>query len=512
MTAATTYDDVPYLSKPLFSTHPDLLAAAGRLRGLNTPSPLHCRVLELGCAAGGNLIPMAYALPGSRFVGIDLSAKQIADGQAICRRLELQNLELAAVSIADIDGSYGKFDYILCHGVYSWVPTAIQERILWICRNLLTPSGVAYVSYNTYPGWHLRSIVRDLMKFHTARFDEAEVKVQQARSILSFMAEASSGLDSPLSRVLAEEAADLPDAADYYLFHEHLEDHNQPLYFHEFVARARQVGLEYLGEAWHHTQIDNLPPQVQETLQAISSDLIDLEQFVDFIRSRTFRRTLLCHGEAQIAQTPPPSVMDNLYFSALARPESAQPDVRSDAVEKFVLDNGTTASTNAPIFKAALVTLFEHWPQAVAFEDLLAQVASRLNLAQDVANSARAVLASFLARGYVSHLLAVHCEPFRFTTEVSERPCVSKLVRVLAASQTHVPNLRHRLIAMSPLAKVVAGLADGTRTISQIASEASRLEAELVGEQMESSGQDDTVEAVVRRTLDQLARSAVLEA
>src|SRR6478672_1206206 len=165
MTAvATTYDDVPYLSKPLFSTHPDLLAAAGRLRGLKTPSPSSCRVLELGCAAGGNLIPMAYALPDSRFVGIDLSTKQIADGQAICRRLELQNLELAAVSIADVDSSFGKFDYILCHGVYSWVPPAIQERILWICRNLLSQNGVAYVSYNTYPGWHLWSIVRDLMK------------------------------------------------------------------------------------------------------------------------------------------------------------------------------------------------------------------------------------------------------------------------------------------------------------------------------------------------------------
>jgi methyltransferase-like protein len=312
--------------------------------------------------------------------------------------------------------------------------------------------------------------------------------------------------------VLAEEAEDLPDAADYYLFHEHLEDHNQPLYFHEFVTRARQAGLEYLGEAWHHTQIDNLPPHVQETLQAISRDLIDLEQFVDFIRSRTFRRTLLCHGEAQIVLTPPPSVMDCLYISALARPESPDPDVASDGVEKFVLDNGTTASTNAPILKAALVVLFERWPQAVAFQDLLSEVSSRLKLAGETASSARPVLASFLARGYVSHLLAVHCEPFQFTTNVSERPRVSKLTRVLAASQMHVPNLRHRLTTLSPLAKVVATLADGTRTIAQIASEASRLETGLIDEQVKSGGEEATAEKVIRRTLDQLARSAVLEA
>src|SRR6476620_7471951 len=207
MTAvATTYDDVPYLSKPLFSTHTDLLAAAGRLRGLKTPSPSSCRVLELGCAAGGNLIPMAYALPDSRFVGIDLSSKQIADGQALCSRLALNNIELKAANIADLDRSLGQFDFILCHGVYSWVPPEIQARILWICRNLLSPNGIAYVSYNTYPGWHLRSIVRDLMKFHAARFDDPATKVQQARSIIEFIAQASTHLNSPLSRVLAEEA------------------------------------------------------------------------------------------------------------------------------------------------------------------------------------------------------------------------------------------------------------------------------------------------------------------
>jgi methyltransferase-like protein len=311
--------------------------------------------------------------------------------------------------------------------------------------------------------------------------------------------------------VLAEEADDLPDAADYYLFHEHLEDHNQPLYFREFVARARQAGLQYVGEAWHHTQIETLPPEVQETLQAISRDLIDLEQFVDFIRSRTFRRTLLCHAEVQIVQTPPPSVMDDLYISALARPHSQTPDVASDAVEKFVLDDGTTASTNAPIFKVALLTLFERWPQAIAFQDLVAAIASRLNLDVDAADATRPILAAFLARGYVSHLVAVHCEPFRFTSDVTARPRASRLVHVLAPGQSNVPNLRHRLVALPPLAKVIATLADGTRTIEQIASEATRSQPELIDEQVKiSDGQ--TIESLIRQSLFQLARSALLEA
>ena len=167
--------------------------------------------------------------------------------------LNLPNIELKALSIADLDSSYGQFDYIICHGVFSWVPPPIQEKILWVCRNLLSPSGVAYISYNTYPGWHLRKIVRDLMKYHAARFDDPATKVQQARSIVSFMAKASAGLDSNLSRILAEEAEDLTEAADYYLFHEHLEDYNQPLYFHEFVGAGprRWHGLFGRGLAPH---------------------------------------------------------------------------------------------------------------------------------------------------------------------------------------------------------------------------------------------------------------------
>src|SRR5690349_11473960 len=98
-TAVTSYDEIPYDSKPLYSTHPDCLATAGRLRGL-TPAPAsNCRVLELGCGTGGNLIPMAHSLPGSKFVGIDLSGRQIAAGQGLCRRLDLTNIDLRETSI-----------------------------------------------------------------------------------------------------------------------------------------------------------------------------------------------------------------------------------------------------------------------------------------------------------------------------------------------------------------------------------------------------------------------------
>ena len=467
--AVTSYDEIPYTSKPLYPTHPDCLAVAGILRGMRPASPAKCRVLELGCASGGNLIPMAYSLPESQFVGIDLSPVQIRAGQDFCAPLGLANLELRAGSILDLDESLGQFDYIICHGVYSWVPRAVQDRILWICGRLLAEQGIAYVSYNTYPGWHRRGIARELMRYHARHFDDPPTKVQQARSVLSFMAEAAGKCNSALSAGLAFESKSLEKDPDYYLFHEHLEDVNSPLYFHEFVGRAQVEGLQYLGESWSHTRLDELPADVLETLQSISTDLIDLEQFVDFLGNRTFRRTLLCRGGVEIVRTPQPEVMQAFRYSALAEPVSAAPDVVTTAKEEFRLDDGTLASTNYPILKAALTMLYEEWPRSVPFGELFERAADRSQTAAAEYARSRAILASLLLDGYLAHLVAVQCQPFPFCLELSERPMASAVARLAASLNLPASNQRHRSVDLSPELQAALLAADGTRTWDDLA-------------------------------------------
>src|SRR5262245_53527423 len=142
---ATSYDEVPYESHPLPQTHPAHLAAVARLFGLLTPPPERCRVLEIGCASGGNLIPMALTLPGSSFVGIDLSERQVAEGHRLAGALGLGNVELLHRDVLDVGDELGRFDYVLCHGVYSWVPAPVRDRALELCATNLAPNGVAYV-------------------------------------------------------------------------------------------------------------------------------------------------------------------------------------------------------------------------------------------------------------------------------------------------------------------------------------------------------------------------------
>jgi SAM-dependent methyltransferase len=232
----TSYDEVPYDSKAFTETHPDRLATVATLFGMQPQKVEQCRVLELGCADGANLIPMAAGLPESTFVGIDLSSRQVGDGQAVIAQLGLKNIELRTASILNINESEGVFDYIICHGVYSWVPPEVQEHILTICRQNLAPAGVAYVSYNTYPGWHVRRMVRDLLCYHARRSPDPLEQVRQARAFIEFLGQAVVvDPTSTYSSTIRGAAEALRQRSDSYFLHEYLEEHNEPLYFHQFA-------------------------------------------------------------------------------------------------------------------------------------------------------------------------------------------------------------------------------------------------------------------------------------
>jgi SAM-dependent methyltransferase len=283
----TSYDEIPYASEPYPQSHPDQLATVATLFGM-TPAPVdRCRVLELGCARGGNLIPMAFGLPQSRFIGIDSSPSQVAAAREVIAALGLGNVEVEALSVRDVDAGFGLFDYIICHGTYSWVPAAVQDEILAVCARNLAPGGLAYVSYNTYPGWHLRGLVRDLLCYHVRRYPRPQDRADQARALLDFMARFVPPEDQGYSKLLNEEYLYIKNRSDSYLLHDHLEEDNDPVYFHQFVERARAKGLRYISEVQGSiVTLDGFPPAVSDALGRLSSDAVEMEQFLDFLVNR----------------------------------------------------------------------------------------------------------------------------------------------------------------------------------------------------------------------------------
>ncbi|MGD8938530.1 MAG: class I SAM-dependent methyltransferase, partial [Gammaproteobacteria bacterium] len=373
-----SYDEIPYKSSSFPQTHPDRLATIAHLFGL-TPKPVtHCRVLELGCASGGNLIPMAYHLPKSEFIGIDLSARQTQEAQTTITDLQLSNIKIEQASIMDIDGSWGSFDYIICHGVYSWVANEVQDKILSVASENLDLNGIVYVSYNVYPGWHMRDMVRRMMHYHSNQFESSEQRIDQARALINFLA-SSTSTDSYYGALLQNELNLLQRCNDSYLFHEHLEEHNSPIYFYEFNERAKENNLQYLGESDFFTMINNrLPEEVSQTLEKISPDIIRREQYMDFLRNRFFRQTLLCHNHHALKRDISSEVLKQMLIASPLKPEPELVDFSPNKNQIFRSPNGFTINTDFPLTKAALTILSKNWPSAMHINTLLKEVHSRI--------------------------------------------------------------------------------------------------------------------------------------
>jgi SAM-dependent methyltransferase len=467
-----SYDEVPYRSHPFRQTHPDRLAVIAALRGLS-PVPIErARVLELGCASGGNLIPMADQLPDAKFVGIDGSLRQIEQGHAFLRRTGLTNIELRCADILELQVEAGSFDYILCHGVYSWVPDAVQQRILDICGRGLGPEGVAYVSYNTYPGWHMRGMIREIMRYRANFFESPQQKLSQARGLLTFLSESVRGDSNAYAILLKNELDAVSRADDSYLFHEHLEEVNEPTYFHEFVERARQSGLEYLGEAdYGMTTLDSFPPNVRAMLQGVSRDWIETEQYMDFLRNRMFRQTLLCRGDRRVERAPHIAGVLKLHVASNAKPE-AEVDVRSAQPVVF-RRGGSTLTTSEPVVKAAMLELRDRWPQSIPFLELASIARSRTGSSvsafqTDHLGPGARQFAETMLNCYATGQVDFSSVRAGFITRVDEKPRTSRVIRAQAEDGSTVTDLRHGGANLDDFQRQLLIRMDGTRSQAEL--------------------------------------------
>lgn len=454
---AASYDDLPYDSYPFPQTHPARLAAIAKIFKLESPPPATARVLELGCAAGGNLIPLAARYPNGQFVGIDLSPRQIDEGSRRISRLGLSNIRLRRQSLTDVRPKDGVFDYIICHGVYSWVPAPVRRAILRIARENLTPNGIAFVSYNVLPGWRLRQTVRDALALHISSDGSLRSRVAKARSLLAFL-EQNTACESNWGRIFRHEAAQLKGMADSYIGHEFLEECNEPCTFSEFMQEAASQRLAFLGEADLSSMLpENIAPSAAPLLRAIAGDqLISLEQHIDIFTGRTFRQTLLVHKDRaeSCVRHLNPETIENLHFSA--RPDFAFSREESGQ-HVFVDGTGARFSTGDPKMRRATEALIARLPGSSSLSELAAE------LGQSSEISTHATLADGLFKMLIANILTPSGDPTRSASELSVHPVACPMLRQDAATGgASSANLRHERIELDAVAHVVVPLLDGT--------------------------------------------------
>ncbi len=460
------YDEVSYPELCYSLTHPGRVAAIGTLLGLRPPAVEHCRVLEIGCAGGGNLVPMAHSLPGCSFVGIDLSERQIDSARQFAAALGLGNVEFRHMDLIDLDPELGAFDYIIAHGVYSWVPGPVRERLLAACKRHLAPNGIAYVSYNTLPGWNSILAVREMINVRTRHLSDPREKVREGREfIASILTMIPHPEQSPFALFLKDyiatrfrRFADRTDWEESMLLHDELSTVNEPVYFHQFASHAAGHGLQYLADAdFPRVMPNDLEPADAVKLQKMSGSVVDFEQYMDFVRDQTFRSTLLVHDNVAITRQLDGEKLRGLYISSRAR------FVREDdGTEFFRTAEDARWPAEEAITSAALLHLESIAPRAAHFNDLFKTACQMLNL-NGTPEKAASVLADDLLAAFCvdTQLVELMAYDPACASIVPDLPEMSPVARHQVRQSRIVSNLRHEQMELDPTARVLAHLLDG---------------------------------------------------
>ena len=504
----TSYDEVTYPSFPIYYTHPDRLATVATLFGMK-PAPVEqCRVLELGCFDGVNLASMAVGLPQSEFVGVDMASTAIARGRALAGDVGLKNLTLRHLDLMEMAPDYGKFDYIIVHGVFSWVPEPVVKQIMAICKGSLAPQGVAYISYNTLPGCHIRLMLREMMLFHNRDFHDPQQKMQQGLNLLKLLANSLEKESEPYVKLLQGDLERLTKNPLESLYHDELAEVFAPLYFHQFMDKARQHDLQFLGEADFFDMIPRgLTPKAVEVLDSIKDDIILREQYLDFMRGRHFRKTLLCHADVPMNRSIKPDCVKSYHVSMSAKPEAPTPNYEAGVQDTFQSGTGTKLTTTDPLARALFWYLVEREPERIPFQQLATEVEARARQQfgfvpkpdQDVTSD----LAQSIWATYCAGLLELHVHVPPYIVRVSDKPIASPLARWQARRSDIVSTLHHKSLKLrTSVHRGLLALLDGSRDRTALRTDLLQVFASGTLDLVDGDGKVISDMSLVSKTID----------
>lgn len=464
-----SYNQFHYKSLPIPETHPRHLAVLGRLFGLGTADVERCRVLELGCATGGNIIPMAFHYPDAECVGIDLSASQIEVGQQLINNLGLTNIELRQGNILDLNNELGVFDYIIAHGVYSWVPEPVREQLLKLSRLLLRPGGLVYISFNTLPGWHMRGTLRDFLLYACRTEKSDREKLKKAVEELGRLDRALDGLEALSAKYLREEIRIAQSADPSYLLYEHLADENTPFLFTDFLNDTRCHGLRYLCD----TELATLFPAtygeaVERELESIGDDMA-LEQWLDFVSNRNMRRSLLCRDDEPATEALSLDAFSEFAFSTnLIPPEK----IIISAEESLSLKqpDGTPVQISHPLTKMMVLEMIAAQPAYLSLGTLFPKAHQKLvshgfgGYAEDYESCLMELFSLFSHRTIEASPQQIQCHNKR-----GDKPRATALARAQSTSGAgFVTTATHGDLEIDEAALRLLTYLDGEHTLDQV--------------------------------------------
>ena len=449
------YGDVAYAAQSNPLSHPDRLAGVAALHSLEPPDVRTCRVLDLGCNDGANLLPLAAALPEASFVGCDLSPDAIALAREALAETGLGNVRLFAGDLRALPEALGPFDFIIAHGVYSWVPPAVRDALFALANERLTRDGLAFVTYNVYPGCYVRRAAWEVLHLHTQGLSRASDRLDAARALAAALAEAGR-LQHENDALLRREFARIAGLSDSALYHDDLAIPNDPVYFRDFADHASRHGLAFVSEAkLFNSSALGIAPGMQPYL---AEGRLQREQYLDFACLRRFRQSVLCRAEREPAIAWTPERARTMHAAA------SLSLMRAAAQGKPLLNplRPPLEADQTARLRATLARLLDAAPRAIAVSEL----------ERSIGTGTSRSLATLLAEAYVADEIVLHVHPPRVADAAGARPLASPVARWQAARGASVTNQKHETLQLSDAApRALLALLDGRRDRQALAAE-----------------------------------------
>ncbi len=460
-----SYDEIPYEGRPVPATAPAAMALTAMAHG-GPRAPLgSARVLELGCGDGANLLPLAFFHPSWQLTGVDTSSVAIDAARRRAAELELSNVrfvqgDLAALELAE------EQDFVIAHGIYSWVDAGTREALRALVGRVLSPSGLAYVSFNAQPGWGVRGRVRDAL-IRAPMTGTASERVTRARERAGGLVDILGEPQNDWALLLSHELSRAADAGDDYLAHEYLARDNVAFWLGDVVRDFAGVGLRYVGDATFDRPEGWVPPTLRERASALTEDPIAVEELVDLLAYRQLRAAVFCREHAE--RSPAADLLDEASIASAVRNAHDPFDPMPGVEEPFVGPRGTEVRVTAPLAKMALLLLASSYPRAMRFDTLVEAASAHLERygispEPDEASRLRAGLRSLFDRLELE--LRLEDAPLR--TEPGPRPLASALSRQEAADRTLLTTPIHSTLPLDPVDRAIVLRLDGTRSADSV--------------------------------------------
>jgi SAM-dependent methyltransferase len=369
---STPYDEFPYLSSPIEWTVPERLALASLLHGGPRPRLDRYRVLELGCGDGANLIAMAADRKHGDFVGLDSATTRIAAANAKRTLLQVQNVTFVAADVESAQRTVsGDFDYIIAHGLFSWVPHEARDALLRLGGERLRPGGLLYLNYNARPGWNVRGLIREFLLAQTASLVDLRARTERARQIADRMAAELAEGDHPYTRLLANEFRFVAETHPSHVAHEYLADFNDAYTRREFLQLAAAYDLAYVADADFNYVSGRLPEGLSSLLARLEVDPETADDTTDLLCYRQLHSPILTRGPFTRRWPDVAELSGVIAASCLAEREGGE----DQGSVVFVHPSGYEVEARSRSMAEALKALRPLWPQGRPLGDLFPDVA-----------------------------------------------------------------------------------------------------------------------------------------